>query len=393
MAKQWRVAIVPNRSEPYDRDVVDGISRFVQETGNWNLYVPIDPNHIAAQLRNWKGDGIIADADDPRIAKIVLDMQIPTVGFGGGAGIRGENVQYMATDDVAIAQLGAQHLLDRGFTNFAFCAMPRALLNQPWSENRAKAFVKTVNDAGYPCDVFQDSDEVARDWGLLLDQLCSWIESLEKPLGLMAAYDVRALHVLEACRVVGACVPEEIAVIGVDNDEQICELAIPPLSSIVQGGKRLGYEAAALLERMMNGEDVPHEPAITVPPVGIVTRQSTDVLAITDPEVATALRYIRHHALDGIRVREVVNQVPISRVSLEVRFKRTLGRTMHSEIQRVQLERVKQLLRSTDLPIREIAHRTGFKYAEYLSNLFHRLTGQTLGQYRSQMVATKDVRI
>lgn len=144
---------------------------------------------------------------------------------------------------------------------------------------------------------------------------------------------------------------------------------------------------------MMNGENIPNDQAITVPPVGIVTRQSTDVLAITDPEVTTALRYIRRHALDGIRVRDVVNQVPISRVSLEVRFKRTLGRTMHSEIQRVQLERVKQLLRSTDLPIREIAQRTGFKYAEYLSNLFHRLTGQTLGQYRSQMIATEDVKI
>jgi LacI family transcriptional regulator, galactose operon repressor len=170
----------------------------------------------------------------------------------------------------------------------------------------------------------------------------------------------------------------------VDNDVQICELSIPPLSSIVQGGSELGYQAACLLDRMMHGDSHPGTTS-RVQPVMVVTRQSTDILSIDDTEVTLAIRFIREQACKGIQVRDVVNQVSISRVSLEKRFKQILGRTMHREIKRVQLEEVKRLLRTTDLPIHQIALRTGFEYAEYLSKLFHGTMGQTLGQYRIAM--------
>ncbi|MBN1853029.1 MAG: DNA-binding transcriptional regulator [Pirellulales bacterium] len=383
MLEGRRVAILPDFSEPYDREVMRGISRYVHEHGQWSLYVPSDPDHRIAQLELWRGDGIIANTDDRRIAKAVQQLDVAVVGFGGGTGIQGPRIRYLATDNREIARLGAEHLLDRGFVRFGFCAMPRSARNQPWSEERARAFQERIERAGYGCSIFRDTEKVSRNWPELLRQLSAWIDSFEKPVGVMAAYDLRALHLLEACRHLELLVPDDVAVIGVDNDEQICDLAIPPLTSIIQGGARLGYAAAALLERMMSG-DVPADRGVfAVPPVGIVTRQSTDVLAIDDCQITAALRYIREHACDGIDVHDVVKQTTISRTSLEQRFKRALGRTLHDEIQRVQINHVKLLLQATDLPIREIATRAGFKYPEYLSNLFHRLTGQTLGEYRT----------
>lgn len=389
MPKSFRVAIVPNMSEPYDREVVRGISRFVHERGHWRLYLLTDPSHQLNQIRNWRGDGILANVDHPRWVDMYRRKRLPVIGFGGGAGVKGKGMYYIATDDQAIGRMGAAHLIDRGFKHFAYCAMSLAKINQPWSENRAKSFRKAVEEAGFDCHYYRDSATTSRDWEQLLAELGQWLRSLPKPVGLMAAYDWRALHVLEACRNCNISVPDEVAVIGVDNDEQICDLAIPPLTSIIQGGDRLGYEAAQMLDRLMNGKKPPDELQLAVPPVGVVTRQSTDVLAIADEIVATAIRYIREHACEGIQVIDVVDQVPVSRVSLETRFKEAIGRTMHEEIQRVRLERVKQLLRATDLPIRIIAERAGFRYSEYLSNLFRRETGQTPGAYRTAMRQTE----
>ena len=385
MSEHRHVAIVANHSIEFDRQDVRGIGRFVREHGQWIPFVQIHRQYLAKQLKQWSGDGIIAALDDPKVFDLVSDLSVPVVGFGYGGGDRSEPIPYLTSDDVAIAQMGAQHLLDRGFTNFAFCAKPTSSrISQPWSENRATAFIAAVEEAGYECSVYRESATVSIDWDVLFRELCQWVKSLPKPVGLMACYDVRALYVLEACTRVGIRVPEEVAVIGVDNEEVICELANPPLSSVIQGATRLGYEAATLLERLMNGEMAGSRHA-TVPPAGIVTRQSTDVLAIEDSEVAAALHYIREHAFEGIGVTDVVKQVSISRDSLDMRFKSALNRTVHGELQRIQIDRVKQLLRSTDWPISEIARRSGFRYREYLSNVFHRITGQTLGEYRDHV--------
>lgn len=379
-----RVAIVPDFSERHDRSVVEGVSRFVHETSRWSLYVPPDPVHRVSMLQHWRGDGIIANFDDPDVVDIVRRKRLPAVGFGGGAGCTGKNIHYLATDDAGIGRMGAQHLLERGFRHFAYCAMPLTQRNQPWSELRGKAFKAAVEEEGHKCHVFRPSDAVSGNWVRLLKALCGWLKELPLPVGILAAYDVRGLNVLEACREVGLEVPDSVAVLGVDNDEQVCELGIPPLSSIIQGGARLGYEAATLLDRLMNGKTAAPGEIRKIPPLGVKVRHSTDTLAIDDSNVVVALRYIRDHACDGIQVADVVRQTSVSRVTLENRFKRLVGRTMHGEIKRIQLNRVKHLLSTSDMPIHEIARRAGFEYAEYLSNLFHRTTGQTLGQYRKE---------
>ena len=194
---------------------------------------------------------------------------------------------------------------------------------------------------------------------------------------------------LDACRLVGINVPEEIAVLGVNDDDLICELANPPLSSVIHNARRIGYEAAALLDRMLSGAK--KIPDILVPPLGVRTRQSTDLLAIEDPEIATAVRFIRENACDGIRVDDVLEHVALSRRAFELRFRKAIGRPPHEEIRRVQLERVKSLLVGTDYKLERIAELTGFSTAQYLAGLFRKVMHTTPGNWRREgRVGRKD---
>ena len=198
----------------------------------------------------------------------------------------------------------------------------------------------------------------------------------------MACYDIRGREVLDVCRQLGVKVPDELALIAVDNDELICDLAEPPLSSVIPDSRRTGYEAGRLLDLLMAGQsELPL--AHLIKPLGISVRGSTDVLATDDADVSTAVRFIRTHASEGINVEDVLRAVPLSRRVLESRFEKLLGRTPHEEITRVQVERVKELLTETDLPLSVIAHRAGYKHVEYMSVVFKRETGLPPSQYRA----------
>jgi LacI family transcriptional regulator len=241
-----------------------------------------------------------------------------------------------------------------------------------------------VRSEGFPCAFYQPSRRTAPDDATLMEDLVGWIRKLPKPVGVMACYDLRGVQALEACRRAVIAVPEEVAVVGVDNDEVLCELSHPPLTSIIPNTHRTGHEAAALLDRLMGGARI--EPGAThlIPPLGIATRQSSDVLAIEDPHVARALHYIRQHACEGIKVTDVLRALPQSRRILENKFIKLIGRTPHEEILRVRLDRVKQLLHGTRLSLAEIAGRTGFNHVEYLTVVFRNKVGLPPGKYRAQ---------
>jgi LacI family transcriptional regulator len=200
----------------------------------------------------------------------------------------------------------------------------------------------------------------------------------------MACNDDRGLEVLEACRRVNVPVPDSVAVIGVDNDECIGRLSIPPLSSIDSSPEVVGYEAARLLETLMEGKKPPRQP-IYIQPRGVVTRQSTDVLAIDEKEIVSALRFIRENACSNLRVTDVLEHVQAPRSVLEGGFKKVVGRTVHQEIQRVRLERARELLATTNLPIKRIARDTGFQTVQYLTRVFRTLVGQPPARYRRQL--------
>jgi LacI family transcriptional regulator len=279
--------------------------------------------------------------------------------------------------------MAASHLIERGFRNLAYCGDP----SFKWSVLRQTRFEQVALAQG--CRVASHAsipqNDPAYSWDREEKALMKWLKSLPRPIGVMACYDIKAQQLLDACRELSIAVPEEVAVLGVDNDRLLCELASPPLSSVMCNTHRTGYEAASLLERLMSGEKIGAVSTL-VKPIGIQIRQSTDTLAIDDPDVASALRFIREHAVLGINVNDVLREVPVSRRVLESRFVRAIGRTPHEEIVRLRIDRVKNLLSETDLSLAEIATRAGFRHDEYMSVAFKKATGMPPSRYRKTIV-------
>lgn len=381
MRRPPTVALLVEMTNAYARETIHGVRRYIREHGPWTLRFSeqgrggVPPRW----LKRWKGEGILARVESQELAEAIAETNLPVVDFSA--------CQFMPampsveTDNEAIAQFAANHFLERGFKSFGYCG----LSGFPWSQLRGEAFVRFLTAAGCSCSRFESRVKASRYDPWLKDQagLARWIELLPKPAGVLAAWDGCALQVLDVCRLQGVAVPEELAVLGVDDDELLCDLADPPLSSIAIMPRQTGYMAAELLDEMMAGLTVPPGPRL-VKPQGVVTRQSTDVLAIEDREVSEAARFIRENACHSINVKDILAVIPLSRSVLEDRFKKRLGRTPHEEILRVRLRHVEELLLETDFSLAAIAQRTGFAHVEYLSVVFKRKTGIPPGQYRLQ---------
>jgi LacI family transcriptional regulator len=392
MKRLLRVAILANVSRRFDRRIIQGITRYAREAGDWDLYVEEQPlkGHSAAD--RWSVDGLLVAFDDREKAQAVAGVRIPVVGFGGGHGWYEpkSHIPYYATDNEAIGRLAADHLLECGFSRLA-CYGSRPTRTHHWTEDRIRAFRRRAEERGAVCSIFRARNPTAGQWDTLQRELAAWLDGIEKPVGLLACTDLRARHVLQVCRVQGIRVPDDVAVVGVDNDEMLCEMTTPPLSSIEQGSLRIGYEAAAMLARRMRGEK-PSPIRHFIPPESLVARQSTDVVACGDPELAAALHFIRRHACDPIRVADVLEVVQVCRSTLERQFFDALGRTIHLEIERVQIERAKHLLSRTSLLVKQIAKRCGFRYGHYLTTVFRRCTGQSPLEYRRSQERSVEVR-
>lgn len=372
-----RVALLFETTNAYARSLLVGIGEYMLSHGPWAVhYAELGPaDRPPTWLKGWDGQGIIIRGENPRLASAVDKLPIPAIDLTPSRLL--PRAPWVKSDDAAIAWLGAQHFLNRGFRNFAFCGDTRF----SWSNRRGEQFSLLARGSGHFIDMYEPrKGSVDSDGGI--EAIGDWLVELPKPVAVFACYDNRGREVLEACRRRGLAVPEEVAVLGVDNDEVLSVLSPPPLSSIILNSRRVGWEAAALLALMMKGEEV-KPTAHFIPPVGVETRQSTDVLAVADRKIAEALRYIREHACEGIGVSDLLRHVPMARRSLETRFRKLLGRTPREEILRVQLNRVKQLLTGTRLPVWEIADRTGFE-PDYLSGVFKRNLGVSPSDYRKQ---------
>lgn len=341
---------------------------------------------LPASIKRWRGDGIISRLESNDVANAVESLSLPTVDLRGIYRLPGGAV--FDTDPAATAALAAEHLLERGFRNLAYCGFP----NVAFSTRRGDAFVEYLRERAIEAWSYESSpNSKSRPGGPLaqerygemhVDHLVPWLRGLPKPAGIMACNDVRGRQIVTACEIANLKVPEEIAVIGVDNDEVICELSNPPLSSVIPDTYRLGYEGAKLLDRIMNQIEPPPEETILIPPKGVQTRLSSDFLAIPDPELAAALTYIRENACEGINVDDVIEYCQISRSTLERRFIKYLGLGPKEHIQRMRFERVKTLLRETDYDLFQIARLTGFRTTAHLVSAFKSRSGTTPGQYR-----------
>lgn len=377
------VVVLIESSRAYGRGLLRGVARYQRESGHWSIYVR--PHGLGdpppTWLRRWQGDGVLARIGDRRMATAVRATGLPAVDLRGM--LRNLGIPFLGVDNRAVAELAAEHLLQCGLRHFAFCGVPRGA--QWYLDDRCDHFVARLARAGQGVEVFPAGNARRADtWEQDQRRLADWITGLPRPIGIMACHDDRGLQVLDACRRAGAAVPDEVAVIGVDDDEVLCIMSTPPLTSIDLNPERIGYEAAVLLDRMMDGAAPPAKPS-WLPPRGVVARQSTDILTVDDTEVASALRFIREHACEGLRVHEVLKRVSLSQSVLERRFHKLLGRSPKAEIARVQVECAKRLLSETTLSLEAVSRKAGFHTASYLSDVFVRKVGLTPGAFRKRM--------
>ncbi len=363
--------------------MLKGIAHFERTHHVWTAFH--DDQGISETDLQWirgkKWQGVISRHTTPQLASACVEMRIPLVDLNDVQLYPG--VPKIRPDNVSIGHLGAEHFIERGYQKFGFAGFH----NDQWSRERRDGFVEAVRLAGRECSVFDveyPGDSTPFWEEEQIRKLTAWLKGLPKPIGVMACVDLRAQQVISAALSAGILVPEEVAVLGANNDTIRCELADPALSSVAPNAFQSGYRAAALLRDLLAGRQ-PKSMDQRVEPVGVVTRHSTDVLAVEDRNVAAALSFIREHACRGITVEQVLEHAHASRSQMERKFREHIGRSPQAEIRRVQLRKIRQLLLETDFPLKRIAELTGFEHMEYMCVLFKRMTGSSPGSYRVKM--------
>ncbi|QDU57231.1 AraC family transcriptional regulator [Aeoliella mucimassa] len=375
----FRVAVLVDTSSAWGRRLNQGILLYAERNGPWNIWV--EPRGGSETLRipeGWSGHGIIARVSSPAMARHLQQQNLPVVNVSG-IRVREATFPKVSIDNDAFAQLAVEHFLDRGVRHIAYVGLHA----RPYSVDRQEALARACEAAG--CDFLvyhQVPDQSGRRWLRARERLGSWIEGLPKPVGILAWAVRRGGDVIEEAMHRGFRVPDDVAVLG-DDDELLCNSVHPPLSGVVLPSEQIGLKAAAMIHALMEGRPL-DERVITVAPTAIEPRASTDVLAIDDTEVASAVRIIRNRASNPLSVQEIADTLAISRRSLERRFQQSLHRTMGDEISRVHLERAKLLLATTDMPIPAVADASGYGSPEYFARVMKRDTGLTPRQYRGQ---------
>ena len=369
-----RVALLIESSRTYGRGILRGIARHTHIHGPWSIFTQERELHsgIPGWLKKWRGDGIIARIENPRMARELLQLRIPVVDVLGNE--KYPSIPGFDTDAGVVARLAADFFIKAGFPEIAFCGY-RGI---PFSDRRElalKAHLATLNRPLLVCSPRlpkrpSSHIQAIEESGVAMqNEIARWLRQQRHPLALVACNDVRAQQVLNACRDFGLKVPEDVAVMGVDNDDVLCSLSEPTLSSIQPDTERLGYEAAALLATLMRG--AASVPGIQqIPPLTIFERGSTDVIPVADPIVVRTLRLIRAQLNTRIGVKDVVKMIGRSRTDLEKRFRLHLKTSLHGEILRQRMDRACHLLRQTDLRIEEVAARSGFNTSAHLCRLF-----------------------
>lgn len=362
--RQPVIGVIVNNVGGYSRGVVRGITSFAFARA-WTCRVQgVNESQTIANFSDY--DGIIVQAASEEVVRRMRAANKPIVNVSS-ARPPGE-LASVASDDLAVGRLAADYFLKRGYRHFIFVSQDeREFVNV-----RHRGFADRLAESGHTAVRTADGEP-----------LTAALSAQQRPIAVMGANDRAALAALDACRTAQLKVPEDVAVLGVDNDDLVQSLAYPPLSTINTARQRIGFEAAAMLETLMRGENIARSPLL-VPPSGVIERQSTNVLAIADEDVADAMRYIAAHAGRRIGVEDVLREVPLSRRQLERKFRATIGRSILDEILRCRIDRAKQLLSDTELALPQVADASGFASASYFSVVFAKQTGHTPAEFRRQ---------
>jgi LacI family transcriptional regulator len=375
------VLLLIETSRAYGRGLVEGIARYAETHGPWSIQFDerglADP--LPRWLRNWQGDGIIARSTSKRDTARLRATRLPVIELYS---YHDSDFPCVRPDEADVARLAIEHFLDHGLRTFAFYCTGRA----HWSNRRYRAFAEALRQRGHTCHRFLSPlRPLAADNAYRRNNnqsLIRWLQRLPKPCGMFCASDFFAAHLLQTCRLCGVAVPDEIAVLGVDNDPVFCGVCLPRLSSIDLGSARIGYEAAATLHRLIRRRTV-LQTRTEIPPQGVVARGSTDILAIDDADVAQAVRLIRAQACRPLQVAEVAAAVGLSRRSLEQRFQRALSHTPKHEILKTRMESAKTLLAAGEA-VASAARKCGFASPKYFARAFRLWTGLAPQNYRAQ---------
>ena len=373
----FRISVNVDRTRAYSRLILSGILRYAKINGPWKFYG--QPRHFVAplpELSTWVGDGAIIMVATPDLVQQARNAKYPVVNVS--AMFESLPLPTVVPDNIDVGRLAAQHLLDRGFRRFAFYGP----VDHGYARQRNEGFAGTVQARGMKCLRYVPGVD-ARSWAELCAGSARWLNGLETPIGIMAANDEFAMQLLESLHETKLTAPDDVAVIGADNDALAGELAIPSLSSVDVNAFEVGFQAAAMLHRLMKGGRPPLGPHL-VKPVGIASRKSTDVLASEDALMRSAMAFIRSSFREGIGVDHVADQVRCSRRALELRFKEHLKRSPADEIRRVRVEAAQQLLLETDLSLDDVAARTGLSTQRQMGIVFSKQIGIAPSEFRRQ---------
>jgi len=382
MSKIPKVVLLIESSRASGRDLLRGIASYAHHYGPWSFYwEPAGLEKAWPVLKTLDADGIILRDVDKLDEVLAFGMPAVVVGHS-----RPEvsGLVNVITDSATIGRMAAEHLLSCGFRHFAFCGYAGTQLEHtPWSKLRQEAFRDCIVKAGFEPPAEYIIAQAKTDWPRERRALAEWLESLPKPVGLMACNDDCGQQVMEACKLANLPVPDAVGVIGADNDEVVCGLADPPMSSVGINFERAGYEAAQALDGLMRGlKRVPQK--IIANATSVFVRRSTDVIAVENKHIAKALRFIRDNARQPLSVEDVARAAGLSRRALEKYFKRELGHTVLVAIRRARIQQISQLLVQTQMPIGQVAETLGFTDFQHFARYFRSATKMTPREFRKK---------
>lgn len=383
-----RVILLIESSSAYGRRCLLGVARYARLHGHWTFWQKpgFSSNRLnMTELSQWQGTGIISRIESPQVLQTVCGLSLPTIDVRSTKHF--PNIPCITTDSAEVVRLAMEHLRAKGYRRTAYCGVP----GLDFSDARQEAFIRLHEQVQQTYDLYQGppgrrkgpsridaSEQYESPEQLALQR---WLCDLPKPVGVITCSDRRGRQVLEACVAMGLRVPYDVGVVGVDNDEVICELSDPPLTSVAPHVEAVGYEAARLLDAMMEGQSV-EQGEHPIAPLGVQLRSSTDTTVVQDRELSMIIKYIDAHLDEGVNVAELAHHAALSRSSLERRFREHLGCTPRAYLLRRRVGRIQQLLKNPELKLSEVARRCSFKTTSHMVSLFRTHTGQTPSDYR-----------
>lgn len=392
MGEKTKIAFAHDNINPNSQGIMAGIIEFVHNKGDWQLIVwPDTSGQSLAFLKQRGCKGAFVSAQTSTKAKEVLEIGMPAVAVATMQDML--NLPFITADPRHVAKSACDYFLKKRFKNFAFFGLTQAR----WSRERMECFSSYIKQAGYEVHVFKEEQipvindviPFARLWisstlNSGQQKLIEWLKRLPKPTAMLVSCDILACHLINVVKEAGLNIPEQIAILGVNNDQTLCNICDPPLSSIALNFKVAGYKAAKLLDRIISGKETMRGQCIDIQPTHVESRGSTDIFAIDDPDIVQALKYIKLNSNKPIQVDEVAAHICVSKRSLQLKFQKALGRSIHEEIVQAHFEVAKAMLVETGLTIDEIARRSGFHYTSNMRRTFRQLTGLLPQKYRQQ---------